>query len=302
MSNHLAIANVTAGLQDLVQEAASNSVSGAVVTTQRPEAAANGAQNDPKVNIYLYQVLPNAAWLNRDIVIRRVDESAREDRARDTVEYRAHVPLNLYYLLSFYGSESEQEPQRLLGATVGQLQAHARLPLTLVQAAKESRSYLAASDLDFQLQHIEQVQLTPVRLDLEEMSKIWSVFFQVPYALSVAYEASVVLIEPGAPRLTPVVTDPRAAVKRSTGDFLFTFDPAFSAELDREEISDELRAVFGEHRTLLSANAEVARIEQGLRWDLRDPDPAKLHPASIRHYRIEREGDGLDLYRVTAES
>jgi hypothetical protein len=32
-------------------------------------------------------------------------------------------------------------------------------------------------------------------LSLEDLSKLWSIFFQIPYFLSVAYEASVVLIE-----------------------------------------------------------------------------------------------------------
>ncbi len=42
---------------------------------------------------------------------------------------------------------------------------------------------------------MESVKFSPLSLDLEELSKLWSVFFQTPYALSVAYHASVVLIE-----------------------------------------------------------------------------------------------------------
>lgn len=220
MSNHLAIATVTAALQDLLQTAASTSVPGATVTTQRPEAASNGAQNDSKINLYMYQVMPNAAWRNQEITIRRADPTATAERGKDKLEYRPLVPLNLHYLISFYGAESELQPQRLLGSAVGILQANARLPLAAVRNAIENRPYLKDSDLPFQLENIEHIQLTPIKLDLEEMSKVWSVFFQVPYALSIAYEASVVLLEPVAPRVSSVVTDPQAAIKQLKGVYL----------------------------------------------------------------------------------
>src|SRR5690606_16023724 len=42
---------------------------------------------------------------------------------------------------------------------------------------------------------VEQIKFTPLTLSLEELSKLWSVFFQAPYALSVAYQGTVVLIE-----------------------------------------------------------------------------------------------------------
>jgi hypothetical protein len=54
---------------------------------------------------------------------------------------------------------------------------------------------------------VEQIKFTPLAISLEELSKLWSVFFQTPYALSVAYQGTVVLIEseeqaqPGLPVL-----------------------------------------------------------------------------------------------------
>jgi hypothetical protein len=42
---------------------------------------------------------------------------------------------------------------------------------------------------------VERVALTPTALTLEELSKLWSTLFRVPYVLSIAYRASVVLIE-----------------------------------------------------------------------------------------------------------
>ena len=37
--------------------------------------------------------------------------------------------------------------------------------------------------------------MTPLPLNVEDLSKIWLMFSQIPYSLSVAYEARVLLIE-----------------------------------------------------------------------------------------------------------
>jgi hypothetical protein len=64
---------------------------------------------------------------------------------------------------------------------------------------------LAGSDL---AEAVENVRLTPTVLSLEELSRLWSIFFQTPYALSVAYQASVVLVEDESkePETGPPVT------------------------------------------------------------------------------------------------
>jgi hypothetical protein len=53
-------------------------------------------------------------------------------------------------------------------------------------------AFLANSNL---AEAIELVKFTPIPLSLEELSKLWSVFFQTAYTLSIAYQASLVLIE-----------------------------------------------------------------------------------------------------------
>jgi hypothetical protein len=58
--------------------------------------------------------------------------------------------------------------------------------------ANPAFSFLATSNL---ADEIELVKFTPLSLSLEELSKLWSVFFQIPYTLSVAYQGTVVLIE-----------------------------------------------------------------------------------------------------------
>ena len=197
MSNYLAIATVTTTLRDILDNAVSAIIPGATVTTQRPEKVGNGTQSQAGVNLYLYQVTPNAAWRNSDIVIRRSSPQAPDNRGKDTIEQHTQIPLNLHYLFSFYGDDQKLEPQRLLGRVVSAIEAKPILSLDSIRMAIQHNEALKQSDLDFQVENIERIKLAPLTLSLEDLSKLWSVFFQVPYALSVAYVfAKSVLLRP----------------------------------------------------------------------------------------------------------
>lgn len=194
MSNSLAIATVTAALAQLVRTAAQGAVGGADVIIGRPEAPANG-DAQPRVRLYLYQVTPNAALRNADLPTRR---------GNGEVVQRPTAALDLHYMLAFYGDETEMEPQRMLGAVARDLHARPFLSRQAVLDAIAGQAVLTGSDLADAFEH---VRLTPQALSLDEWSKLWSVFFQTPHALSVAYQGSVVLIEsddraaPGLPVL-----------------------------------------------------------------------------------------------------
>lgn len=69
MSNFLAIATATATLKRMLQNTIA--VPGATVTTDRPGSPQNGTPG-PGINLYLYQVTPNAAWRNVDLPTRRL--------------------------------------------------------------------------------------------------------------------------------------------------------------------------------------------------------------------------------------
>jgi hypothetical protein len=181
MSNFLAVATVTATLGQVLQAAISTDVPGATVTTTRPDGP--GAR-PAEVNIYLYQTTPNAAYRNADLPTRRSDGQ---------VVQRPQAALNLHYLISFYGDESKLEPQRLLGSVVRTLHAQPVLtPGEIASTVAQNAGFLNGSNLAGQ---VERVRFTPMALSLEELSKLWSVFLQTSYVLSVAYEGSVVLIE-----------------------------------------------------------------------------------------------------------
>jgi hypothetical protein len=180
MSNFLAIATVTAALQDVLQPAVSQAVGLAKVGFSRPDAS---NQQTPLVNIYLYQVTPNAAYRNADLPTRRVDGS---------VVQKPQVAIDLHYLFTFHGNDDQLEPQRLLGAVTTALNAQPLLSKQNIVNASSHFSFLSKSNLADQ---IERIKFTPTSLSLEEFSKLWSVFFQIEYSLSAAFQASVVLME-----------------------------------------------------------------------------------------------------------
>lgn len=199
MSNSLAVAAVTAALSNIVRKAIQvdepGSVPGARVTTVRPEDFDDGAPQ-PGVNIYLYQTTPNAALRNIDLPTR--------DFSGQLVQ-RAQAAIDLHYLFTFYGDDNLLEPQRLLGTVVRLLHSRPVLTRDLIRQFLESinpgdpNDFLLTSDLASQ---VEVVRFSPIMLNLEELSKLWSVFFQTAYRLSIAYQGAVVLIEskesPGA--------------------------------------------------------------------------------------------------------
>lgn len=186
MSNFLSVATVTETLRQMLDKALKTDLSGASQQAEAKAVRPNSSSNEiPKlgVNIFLYQITPNGSLRNLDLPTRRQD---------GTITQMPRSAWELHYLLSFYGDEGKLEPQRVMGAVLRTLHAHPVLTRKMIQDIKGTVNYLAESDLDGEP---ELVKFTPIQLSLEELSKIWSVFFQNSYTLSVAYQASVVLID-----------------------------------------------------------------------------------------------------------
>lgn len=151
MSNYLAVATVTATLSRALTAAVAADVPGATVTTLRPDDSTNGTPATG-VNIYLYQVAPNAAWRNTDLPTRSDDGGLIR---------RPRVALDLLYLMSFYGNEVQLEPQRLLGSVVRMLHTRPVLTRQMIRDAisDPNNAFLATSNLDEEV--AEQIKLTP---------------------------------------------------------------------------------------------------------------------------------------------
>lgn len=183
MSNYLAIATVTATLQRILQAVVQEDVDGLRVTTVPPAQIGNGTP-ETGINLFLYQVSRNAALKNTDTLSARTKGNPVKRQA----------VLDLHYIISFYGNEIELEPQRLLGSVIRTFNDRPVLLPDMIQAtiADSSFRFLSDSNLAEQLQ---QVTINPIDLSLDDLSKVWSTFFQAPYRLSVTYKVTMITIE-----------------------------------------------------------------------------------------------------------
>lgn len=293
MSNTLAIAATTAALKQLLQAAVDAGMSGARVTTMRPAAVAT-ATADPTLNIFLYQVAPNAALRNSDLPTRRAD---------GTLVQRPRVALDLHYLLSFSGAEATVlEPQRLLGCAVAALQAHPTLSRELIAQAIRGTD-LEDSDL---AEQVEAIRVVPLSLNLEELSKLWSVFFQTPYVLSMAYQASVVLIDAALTpqRALPVrKADAYAAPFRqpriSRVRVLRTEDQA-PKPANAPILAGDMLLIEGEH--LLSDNAPLSAVQVELGEVAFTPEAGSdvALRVTLRSHRLRAGAQGLQVAHLMA--
>lgn len=195
MSNHLAIATVTAALGKIAHAAAESALAGGVALRFGRPTAPTGGGAERKLHVYLYLVTPNAA-------LRNVDLPTRSSDGRLT--RRPQAALDLHYLLSFYGDEQVLEPDRMVGAVTRDLHARPVLTAQLIADVIGGRPELSGSDL---AAAVELVKFTPAQISLEEMSRLWSVMVQTPHALSVPFVGTVVLIDAveTAPATLPVL-------------------------------------------------------------------------------------------------
>lgn len=184
MSNYLAIATVTATLQKMLQEEIGREMPGIQVTTLRPDAVSSNISG-ACLNIYLYHATPNPAWRNADLRTRRPKA--------DLIKH-GQAGLDLHYLFTFYGEEQAYEPQRLMGATVRALVDNPMLTEDMIQESIDHSGVLALEGSTL-MDQVQAVRLVPSTLTTEELSRIWSIFFQLPYCLSFPYQASAVLIQ-----------------------------------------------------------------------------------------------------------
>jgi len=181
MSNSLAIAATTLTLRALLEKEIplrDAGLPGLKVTTLPPDLARkNAADVGAQLNVFLYQTAVNAAWRNQS--------APTQTRPGETG--RPPLALNLHYLLTAYGDDTDDESisHRVLGGAMGVLHDHALL------GRDEIRGALAGNDLADQF---ERLRVTPLTLPMDEMSKLWTAL-QTNYRVSAGYEVTVVLID-----------------------------------------------------------------------------------------------------------
>jgi hypothetical protein len=183
MSNYLAIATVTATLQRILQAVIQQDIEGARATTLSPSAISTGAP-EVGVNIFLYQVTSNPALANYDSTPNRTKGNP----------LNRQVAIDLFYMMSCYGNDAELQPQRVLGSVVSTLVDKRILTTELIRSTCNDSTFPFLVDSDL-VDQIQQINIVPVDISLEDLSKAWSVFYQVPYVLSIAYRACLVIVE-----------------------------------------------------------------------------------------------------------
>lgn len=186
MSNHLAIATVTATLFNILE--AGKEGAGTSITTKPPDKARPADSNGDQLNVFLYHTQINETWRNLDL----------PRQVKPGESGHPPLPLRLYYLITAFGSgDDEVAAHRVLGRAMSNLHDH---PVLGREEFEGANAQLAASDLHEQ---VERVRITPEPLSLDDMYKLWS-SFQTEYRPSAAYQVSVVLIESERPARTPL--------------------------------------------------------------------------------------------------
>lgn len=267
MSNHLAIATVTAVLRKVLQDAldaAQPQIGGARVTTTRPNAPAADLP-DPGINVFLYLTSPSECLRNMDLPRRRGDM---------TIVQRPQAALDLHYLLTFHGADPRLEPQVMHGIATRALHEQPVITRAAIQAtlADPVFDFLQGSDLG---DAVDLARVSPVALSVEEMGKLWQIFYQIPYVLSAAYRASVVLIESElSAESAPPVRIPRVAVQASTGPSL---DQVISA-------GDDAAAWILSGQDVMLVGQRLRAAVTAVRFDDLEviPDPAAMTDGRIR--------------------
>ena len=236
MSDYRAVAAVMMTLQNLLQEAIREAVPGAVVQTGPPEVHSPDQVGAGLIKIFLYKVEPNPTWRNAELPVRGPDGRLLR---------RPKMAVNLDLLLSFYGDERDKVPYVLLGLTLAALHAEPYPSVRYMprqgangESVDRVSAGLAGSGLERQ-EHALSFSLLP--LTHEELIPLFS---QIPYVMSVAYRAQVVLIEPFATPRPPL--------------------PVRSAELYMSDSRPPVLASVSPQAVAWSAGAEVALRGDGL--------------------------------------
>lgn len=180
MSNALALAHVSQALALLIESHLQPDIDMAVKV--EPRKPPTEPPTDPTISVFLYQVTPDTSQRNNDLPTRAPD---------GRLVRRAATALDLQYLITAYGDETELVGQRLIGSVVRTLHEIPVLPRDVIELAGE-KPYLAGSNL---AEAAQRVRFTQSVMDVDETSKLWGMLYQTPYTLSVVYQASLVFID-----------------------------------------------------------------------------------------------------------
>jgi hypothetical protein len=292
MSSPLAIGAVSAVLRNLLDNGLIDSpLTGTPVKVSAvaPDTIDLVNDTEPRLNLFLFQVTPNAGWRNHGLPSRG---SVRGERLTNPP-----LALDLHYVVTAY-SRADCQAEILLGYAMHLLHENPVLGRSTIRRALNLAPLdagilpppfddLAASDLADQ---IEQIKITPTTFSGDDMSKLWS-SIQTHYRPSAAYQVSVVLIEATQPAISPLPVLSRGeidpATKRDRGvvvnpDMLPPLPTLFEAKPPPEQLAVQI----GEKVTLTGARLDgtghVVRLSHPLLPAVLEIGPATVEANGTR--------------------
>jgi hypothetical protein len=302
---------VTATLKDLLNDGLLNhdlSVIGSFSVTALPPDRISTGQNEPnQLNLFLYQVTPNLGWRNAGLP------------SRDGTGVRlssAPLALDLHYLLTAYGA-TDLNAEILLGYSMQLLHetpvlTRAQLRTVLGAPSPVDGTILPSpfgnlSALDLADQ-IELVKISPVFLNTEELSKMWTAM-QARYRPSMAYMASVILIHSANQGAAPPPVLRRGGADRgpiaTAAPFptLTSVRPQAAEQLPAMRLGDNL-LISGTH---LTDSGPVTAVMENVRANLSQelaplaggaPSQLTIHVPSIGEDADAMHEWGIGVYQV----
>lgn len=296
MSSPLAIAAVTAVLRDLLNNGfidhniVGSTGSNVDVTAMPPDTIElENGNAQTQLNLFMHQVTPNSGWRNVDLPSR----DARGSRVTNPP-----LALDLHYLLTAYGIE-ELHSEILLGYAMYLMHERPVLDRQAIRTALAGSTVdgsilppayqaLTAADLADQ---VEQIKITPVTMNTEEMSKLWSAM-QANYRPTAAYAVSVVLIEAEKPTRSPLpvltrgprdpVTGREAGITATAG-----LIPPYPGLTDVEPPDRQLAAALGDTITLHGHHLNGTNLEARFEHVLLDDPIAVAIGSNVNSDRVE---------------
>ena len=295
MSSPLAIASVTAVLRDLLNNGMiDHNIVGSIgsnvtVTAVPPDTIQLDSTNaQTQLNLFLHQVTPNPGWRNVGLPSR----DSRGDRLTNPP-----LALDLHYLLTAYGAE-ELHSEILLGFAMYLMHERPVLDRQAIRTALAGGTVdnsilpvayqaLSAADLADQ---VEQIKITPVTMNTEEMSKLWSAM-QANYRPTAAYSISVVLIEAQKPTRSslPVLTrGPRDPVTGREAGITATAGliPPYPGLTNVAPPNQQLAAAQGDTLTLHGHHLDGTNLEARFEHPLLDDPIAIPIGANVNSERV----------------
>ena len=190
MGNYLAISAVTTVLKNILKREIQDELDTTLNVSSRAPHTIGSEPDTNGLNLFLYQVTLNSGYFNHDLPRRDV---------RGGIISKPLVGLDLHYLLTPFSKENEEIlTQQILASTIRILHEKSFLTRQILEhefgliEASDASDKILDSDL---AEQNESVTLVNKPLSVEELTKLWSSYFQTNYRLSVAYVVSPLIID-----------------------------------------------------------------------------------------------------------